>query len=493
MDKYYEFFELCNNRINDFDYIEKLFDDLKNSNNIDSYFILRAFLACCKSGNHELIDWLWNLNEQHCYALIDINENDDHYFKTCCASGYTDLAKWFYNTSISTGHLIDIHQNDELYFRICCEKGYIDLAKWLLDVSVDEGEYLNIHIGKNSPLISGCLKKQNELVKWLYQYGIDNQDKINLSVNNFESLRISCYLNNCELAEWLLDTIIDQYKSTIIHDNNIGEHINYLFIKCCRMGFFGIIKLLYHKLHSFIDININNNMLFEICCIFNYTDILKWLYDISFDNNQTVIINNNYFRLCCINNSVDSAKWIYSKLLESNQLLDIFSCDIITQSYINGCCDIVDWLDIINCKNKYDIKANSCLIFRILCKNIKILNIGQITVLLRLTRLNSCFRVSMINNVVNKWKINKWFDIDPQKLYIEIPKYLPIKSKSDLVYNDNNCYICNSHHQSKLIILHCMHVCCCCCFIQKYFIEKCKYRCVKCKTRFKLEQCSSFF
>ena len=156
-----------------------------------------AFIYACESGNLELVQWLWNIGVES-NNIIDIHAQHEGAFQRACSSGNLDLVKFIWNIGVESNNIIDIHSLAEMAFRFACYSGNLLLVQWLWDIGLDprfnNGRIINIHDlrhsmtnNNESGFIYACLSENIELIKWLWNIGL------NPEFNNGKIIDLSKY------------------------------------------------------------------------------------------------------------------------------------------------------------------------------------------------------------------------------------------------------------------------------------------------------------
>jgi hypothetical protein len=94
---------------------------------------------------------------------------------------------------------------------------------------------INIHKSNEYAFVETCKNDHFELAKWLWNI---SDNSINLHTDHERAFMNACQNGNINIAKWLWD--ISNQKINIHIKNKYND--DNVFIICCRMGHFNIVK-----------------------------------------------------------------------------------------------------------------------------------------------------------------------------------------------------------------------------------------------------------
>ena len=104
--------------------------------------ITSIFICACKSGNLELIKWVWQLGN------IDLHIDNEDPFKNVCYSYNLDAIKYVWELGYKDNvGIINIHIFNEEIFEILCSQDKIEIVEWIWQLSLrDDVGKIDIHV-----------------------------------------------------------------------------------------------------------------------------------------------------------------------------------------------------------------------------------------------------------------------------------------------------------------------------------------------------------
>lgn len=204
-------------------------------------------------------------------------------------------------------------------FNIACLKGQLKICRFLY-------EKYNIQLTSNYFILT-CFNGHLNVAMWLYNY-VDILKTFIYENQNVDAFYIACVNNQYNILIWLINL------------EEIKNYINtcrwkYLFIRCCRLGFIKIVKLLYYN--NIYDKN-NLDISFLLSCHNNNLELCKWLFKLNIIDIH--IYNDFVFIGSCYNGCLDVCKWLYEKVFFNDEILNI----AFAKSCIYNQKDICLWL-----------------------------------------------------------------------------------------------------------------------------------------------------
>jgi hypothetical protein len=112
-------------------------------------------IRCCKSGDLQTLQWLWNKSIQ-LDQPIDIHINNEEPFVECLVNNKSDMAQWLYKLANDTGKPIDMDVVDKFiskFYNYGNEQNFwvridnLDLIKWLTTIGFRQQVFKRIFNG----------------------------------------------------------------------------------------------------------------------------------------------------------------------------------------------------------------------------------------------------------------------------------------------------------------------------------------------------------
>ena len=303
----------------------KFLDWLFDENDITKFITTKTLIACIKTFNLDIIDYIYDKKPlQLNYKIL----------KNIYTIGNVNILKWYLNKK-------PIYSNDILLkcFTTACIKGKYDIALYTYNkYKLELSKNVYIKIFKKSYLTNNC-----RIIFWLYSIKPDN---IRLYLD-YEWINL-CRTGNYQLIRWTLN-----------YSKNINVNIWQGFKEAIIYGNLQIVKLLYEYNSNLLYIlSKNTELCLPICIIHGYNNILEWL-------NQNIKINidfitNDIIYILCDKQYINTLNWLYEntkinikEIIRSDN--DYIFKDMCNLSNIVTIRFLIDKYDIYNYKIEDDI------------------------------------------------------------------------------------------------------------------------------------------
>ena len=296
----------------------------------------KTFKICCKNGNYELLNYLYNR-----YELNDYVYNNDKLFKIVCKSNNIRSIFWIYS-------LIDNKYftfNKE--WEVIVQKNNYQLIRWILNNN-------NIIVNKICGLKLALKQGNLDTMKLISSYMDD--DKIRMLFYLYGGL----LLKNC-LKQDNLNIL--QYYDKYIDVSLLEKIVNLKLITHLCMNYnISILDWIKKKINIDKILRQNNNILFKNMCKFNNIILIRYLKSL-FDLYDYKIENDTIIPL--IKDSIE----YYYQTNNFNKIIDYYKMTLIkTKKPILDSCMICygDSNIITNCEHTY---CEKCILKWYIFKN----------------------------------------------------------------------------------------------------------------------------
>jgi hypothetical protein len=248
----------------------KIFYWLLKNNNINDELQIKLLKSIIEKGYYNLFQYFIKK-----FKNIDLNINNNIFFRSACICGHLKIAKWIYKNSNLT---INIHMLNNEIFNLCFYNNHNHILRWLLSLT----HCFNIE--------TNIINSQLELKK-LNTLNLLIENNININLNNINKELLFKNIVKYEYFKFARKLLI---KNNIILDENILQII-------------------------FNNKNEKNEKLI---------DFLDWLYKSNKINIESLYLKNYLLNLSNKKNML-LIDWIIGKVNEKNNTINNNEYDII--------------------------------------------------------------------------------------------------------------------------------------------------------------------
>ena len=266
--------------------------------NLDETPALETGLICaCKSGNFELVKWIWS----HGLKIIPDGENILYnnlmeFFGESCESGNLELVQYIWNIILiilpesDTSFITSVLKESSFH---ACKSGNFELVKWLDDIMTSR----DINDKNFNHLFNVYLSGNLELAEYILPLC---KDSVALDINYvLKQLFVNvCECKNDEDSIILLDFLI-KFAAEMNEPFDFHYEDETILKLACKNGHLELVKHLFNLQDVYGMINFHNNnyiidsdvkkTLFDYACESINLELVEWLWEYSLLPNVGVI------------------------------------------------------------------------------------------------------------------------------------------------------------------------------------------------------------
>ena len=178
--------------------VKWIYETIIDKDRIDEKTYIQSFYNACQSRNIEMISFIYELRMNSTSFLNSI-------FPSAIASNDLEIVIWVYNKCKEHGISIDFNEDtgDMSLLAIACQSGNMKLVKWIIDLGG-----INIHINDDECFQQVCRSGNVELAMYLLELAKENGTTIDIHSDNDSAFENACRYNRLEMAIWLWDFVI---------------------------------------------------------------------------------------------------------------------------------------------------------------------------------------------------------------------------------------------------------------------------------------------
>lgn len=287
----------------------------------------KYFPYLCRSGNLELVKWIYNEYPCDLHGKINIHQGKEKAFRWSCEAGHLEIAKWLYEIGKGKRPLMYRTPCDKA-FELAVSNGHIDVVKFLYGLYEEQyrqGAERHLELSHMPDLnIAFGGTRSMELAMWIYDKAVERNIKLDYS-SSFTNFSGS---GNLAALKWLYTL---RSSPNII--NTGGGTIEFSFATACSLGQFDVAVWLYELDEKVLEPN-----LFEYACSGNspgHLALAEWIW-----GKMPSVDMAKAFKRACMKGLIDMAKWLYAKLNPTSPCIDeafLYACG-------QGQMEVVEWL-----------------------------------------------------------------------------------------------------------------------------------------------------